>query len=302
MTALLFAAATLIWGTTWFAIALQVGPVPALTSVFYRFALAAAIFLAGLALTGRLKVPPRAQHPWIALQALFLFSFNFLCFYNAEAFVPSGLVSVVFSLATIFNALNARIFFGDRITPRVLLASGLGIAGLVLLFGRDVLSAGSGDWARGLGLAVLGTLLFSLGNMVSRRNSAAGIAPATATAWGMGYGALVLLGLIALTGTPVVAPPTPSYAWALIYLAVFGSILGFTAYLTLIARIGSARAAYTTVLYPIVALTISTFFEGYQWHWSGVAGLGLALAGNLVMFAPRFGLSALRVSRPGNSQ
>jgi len=298
MTAFLFAAATLIWGTTWFAIALQLGPVPVLTSVFYRFALAAILFLAGLAALGRLRLPSRAEHPWIALQALFLFSFNFLCFYTAEHFVPSGLVSVVFSLATIFNAVNARLFFGDRIGGRMLLASALGIAGLGLLFGRDILAAGAGDWARGLGLAVM---LFSLGNMVSRRNSAHGIAPATASAWGMGYGALVLAGLLAITRTPLVAPPSATYAGALLYLAVFGSILGFTAYLTLIARIGSARAAYTTVLYPIVALTISTLFEGYHWHWTGGLGLALALAGNLVIFAPTKA-PKLRASRPGNSR
>ncbi len=287
MNAFLFAAATLIWGTTWYAIALQVGPVPVLVSVFYRFAAAGLIFLALLALTGKLKLPPFAQQKWIALQALSLFSLNFLCFYTAEASVPSGLVSVIFSLATIFNALNARLFFSERITARVLIAAGLGIAALALLFGRDIFGAEGAGMLQGAGLAMLGTYLFSLGNMISRRNSAAGISPVTANAWGMGYGALYLLGLIAVTGTPVVAPPSATYTAAALYLAVVGSILGFTAYLTLVARIGSAKAAYTTVLYPIVALAISTAFEGYHWHWTGVLGLGFALAGNLVMFARR---------------
>lgn len=285
MNPFLFAAATLIWGTTWYAIALQVGPVPVLVSVFYRFAAAGVIFLLGLALLGKLTVPSLAQQKWIALQALALFSLNFICFYTAEQSVPSGLVSVIFSLATIFNALNARVFFGDRITGRVLTASALGIAALMLLFGRDILSAEGTGMLKGAGLAMLGTYLFSLGNMISRRNSASGLSPVTANAWGMGYGALFLLALITVTSTPIVAPPTPTYTGAMLYLAVVGSILGFTAYLTLVARIGSASAAYTTVLYPIVALAISTAFEGYQWHWSGALGLALALAGNLVMFA-----------------
>lgn len=285
MNAALFAATTLIWGTTWFAIALQLGPVPALVSVFYRFATAGVIFLAALALTGRLRLLPRAQQPWIVAQALCLFSLNFICFYSAAAYLPSGLISVIFSLATIFNAVNARLFFGDRITGRTVVAGALGVTGLVLLFGRDIALSGTGDTVVGLGLAALGTLFFSLGNMVSRRNSAAGISPAEANAWGMGYGALGLLALIAVTGTPVVAPPDATYLSALLYLAVIGSIVGFTTYLTLVARIGSARTAYTTVLYPIVALAISTLFEGYQWHWTGALGLGFALAGNLVMFA-----------------
>ncbi len=297
MTRFLFIAATLIWGTTWYAIALEVGPVPVLVSVFYRFAAAAVIFLAALALMGRLKLPTRDQHIWIFGQALALFSLNFLCFYTAEASVPSGLVSVIFSLATIFNALNARLFFGERITARVLIASGLGIAALALLFGRDILGAEGTGMLQGAGLAMLGTYLFSLGNMISRRNSAHGLGPVTANAWGMGYGALILLALITVTGTPIVAPPSATYTAAALYLAVIGSILGFTAYLTLVARIGSAKAAYTTVLYPIVALAISTAFEGYEWHWTGALGLALALAGNLVMFAkPRPAAAPIRAA------
>lgn len=285
MNALLFAVTVLIWGTTWFAIARQLGPVPVLVSVFYRFALAGPVFLALLAATGRLRWPARRHHPWILAQALCLFSLNFVFFYHASATIPSGLVSVIFSLATIFNAGFARVFFGERITARVVVAGLLGVAGLGLLFGPDIVRSGSTDAFGGVGLAVLGTTLFSLGNMVSRRNSAEGLAPGLASAWGMALGAAVLAGLIAASGTPVVAPPDATYLAALGYLALFGSVIGFTAYLTLVARIGSARAAYATVLYPIVALAVSTAFEGYVWHWTGAAGLALALAGNLVMFA-----------------
>lgn len=285
MNALLFVVTVLIWGTTWIAIALEVGPVPVLVSVFYRFATAGGLFLAALAVLGRLKIPARRHQPWILAQALCLFSLNFICFYTAASYVPSGLISVIFSLATVFNAVNARLFFGDPITRRILLAGAMGVTGLALLFGPDILGASDAGVLPGIGLASLGTLFFSLGNMISRRNSAAGLAPVTANAWGMGYGALALLLLIVITGTPIVAPPDRTYLGAMLYLAVFGSIIGFTTYLMLVARIGSSRAAYATVLFPIVALALSTLFEGYEWHWPGVVGLTLALLGNVVMFA-----------------
>ena len=116
---------------------------------------------------------------------------------------------------------------------------------------------------------------------------------AFANAWGMGYGALILLAVLAATGQPLVAPPSPRYLAALAYLAVVGSVVGFTTYLLLVARIGSARAAYATVLFPVVALGLSTLFEGYQWQWTGGLGLTLALAGNVVMFSkPRRGITA----------
>jgi len=286
MNLFLFVATVLIWGSTWIAISFQVGPVPVLVSVFYRFATAGLFYLAFLALTGRLKWPKLNEHRWILLQASCLFSLNFLCFYSAAFYVPSGLISVIFSLATLFNAMNARIFFGDAISGRAVVASGFGVAGVVLLFGRDLLHSHSGGVITGILLACLGTMLFSLGNMISRRNSAAGISPVTATSWGMGYGALILIGLIAVTQTPIMAPPDAPYVAALLYLAIIGSVVGFTTYLMMVARMGSSRAAYATVLFPVVALALSTIFEGYHWHWTGVLGVALALAGNLVMFLP----------------
>lgn len=284
--AILFLSTVLIWGTTWIAISMQVGPVPVLVSIFYRFAAAGLIFIAGLALTGRLRLPAWRDQPFVLAQALCLFCCNFICFYNAAAYVPSGLISVIFSLATIYNAVNARLIFGDRITGRTLVAAALGVAGLMLLFGEDILVEFNAGTLKGLGLAALGTLFFSFGNMVSRRNSAAGVSPVIANAWGMLYGAIILAGLIAFTRAPVIAPPDGRYVGAMLYLAVFGSVVGFTTYLMLVARIGSSRAAYTTVLFPIIALILSSLYEGYVWTAYGIAGLVLTLAGNLVMFAP----------------
>lgn len=287
MIALLFSSTVLIWGTTWFAIALQAGPVPVLVSIFYRFAVAGVLFLLVLALSGRLTVPRKEHQLWLIGQALCLFSLNFICFYTATRYIPSGLESVIFSLSTIFNALNARLFYGDWITKRVVAAGLLGVAGLILMFGRDIIDQSSSGTLIGVGIAMLGTLFFSFGNMISRHNSQVGISPVTANAWGMGYGALILLGLITLSGTPIIAPPDATYLGAMLYLAVFGSIVAFTTYLILVARIGSAKAAYMTVLFPIIALAISTVFEGYEWHWTAVLGLALALAGNMVMFTKR---------------
>jgi drug/metabolite transporter (DMT)-like permease len=285
--ALLFLATVLIWGGTWIALAMQIGPVPVLVSIFYRFVLAALVMIGALAAAGRLTVPERRHQPFLVIQAACLFSLNFVCFYNAAAFITSGLISVIFSLATIYNTINGRIFFGDRITGRTLVAAALGAFGLALLFGRDLFVDFNARTLIGMGLAALGTLFFSFGNMASRRNSKAGLSPLTANAWGMAYGALFLLALILITRTPLVAPPLDvRYIGALLFLAIFGSAVAFTTYLLLVARIGSARAAYTTVLFPIVALSLSTLFEGYRWTPFGALGLTLCLLGNLVMFAP----------------
>ena len=279
----LFAVTVLIWGTSWIAIAWQIGPVPISVSVFYRILLAAILLFLALTLLGRLSLPTRWW--FVVLQGLCLFSLNFVALYKATALIPSGLVSVIFSLASIFNALNARIFFGDRITSRVVIAGAIGVLGLVFLFWESLAVSLNFQTLQGAAWASLGTLIFSWGNMASRSNSTFGISPILANAWSMGIGACILLVLITVSGQRMVVPPDTTYVVALIYLAVFASVVGFTTYLLLVERIGSAQAAYATVLFPVVALLVSTLLESYQWTLTGIVGVGLALLGNVVMFA-----------------
>ena len=197
----------------------------------------------------------------------------------------SGLVSVIFSLATIFNAINARIFFGDKIRPQTILAGLIGATGLVLLFWRDLTINYDTDVIQGVGWATTGTLFFSIGNMMSRKNSMYGVNPITANSWGMCIGAIILVTIAGVTGSNFAIPNSPTYIWALIYLAIIGAVVGFSTYLMMLARIGSDRAAYTTVLFPVVALIMSTLFEGFEWHTTAFLGTAFTIIGNLVMFA-----------------
>lgn len=289
----LFFATVLIWGTTWIGIAIQVDSAPVLVAVFHRFLLAAALMLPALALMGRLRRPPAWR--FVLVQALCLFCLNFVCLYNAARLIPSGLVSVIFALASVFNAVNARIFFGDRFSGRVLVAAALGVAGLILLFWDRLVISFDAPSLHGIGWAALGTLFFSLGNMASRRNGQLGVTPVTANAWGMPMGAALLALLILVQGQGFVLPRQPDYWLASIYLAAIGSVAGFTCYLMLVSRQGPARAGYATVVFPVVALTLSWLYEDYVWTPLAVAGLGLAGLGNLVMFAPRVPHGSLQV-------
>ncbi len=282
----LFLVTTAIWGSTWIAITFQVDQAAPLASVFHRFALAAALIGPALALFGRLPRLDARGHGFVALQGLFLACLNFLCFYTAARYAPSGLISVVFSLATFFNTINARLLFGDPIRLRAVVAGLIGAGGVALLFWPQMRAAGGANVWPGIGFATLGTVFFSLGNMVSRRNSRAGLAPVAANAWAMGYGALFTLAIALANGVDLTLPLTTSYLAALGFLAVFGSVVGFTTYLMMVARMGPGKAAYATVMFPVVALTISTLFEGYRWTPVAAAGLALTLLGNAVMFAP----------------
>ncbi|WP_158965792.1 DMT family transporter [Paraglaciecola sp. L3A3] len=283
MNTLLYLATVMLWGTTWIAIHWQVGDVTALVSVFYRFAIAGALFLPILFLLGKLQKTDKRDHCFFLLQGACLFSLNFVCFYTASQYIISGLISVIFALATIFNALNQWLIWRDKPTVTIYLAGLLGLSGLVLLFWQQLSVATSiQDLIYGIGFSVAGTYCFSLGNMISVRHSKNGIKPWTSNAYGMIYGVAILLLCIGLSGTQWQWDNRPLYLASLIYLAIPGSIIGFTVYLALVARIGANQAAYTTVLFPIVALTISIFVEGYTLDITAVLGLILVITGVLV--------------------
>ena len=281
----LYLLTVLIWGTTWIALKLQLGEVAIPLSIAYRFALAAIVLFAILLLSRRLQRLDRRGQLLCLAQGLCLFCLNFMCFYTASQWIPSGLVAVIFSTSTLWNALNARVFMGRRIAANVLVGGALGLLGLGLLFWPELAGhEASRETLIGLGLALLGTLCFSAGNMLSSLQQQAGFRPLTTNAWGMLYGALLLLGYCLASGVPFAFEVNTRYIGSLLYLAIPGSVIGFTAYLTLVGRMGPERAAYCTVLFPVVALNISVFVEGYQWTLPALLGLGLVMVGNVLVF------------------
>jgi drug/metabolite transporter (DMT)-like permease len=282
--ALLYAATVLIWGSTWFAVRLQLGVVPPELSVAYRFTLAGAILLAYCVLRGRPARLGWRAHGLIALQGLCLFCVNYVLFYNANAYLPSGLLAVAFSILLWFNVLNGAWFLGTPIRARVVSGGVVGFLGMCLLFWPEVrdfdLESGG---LRGLLLAVIATVFVSFGNILSSRNQRAGLSVLASNAYGMAYGGIFTLIYALAIGVPILVDTSPAYVASFAYLVVFGSIIAFGTYLTLLGRIGADRASYAMVLFPVIALVISTIFEGYVWTPTGLAGIALILCGNLLV-------------------
>jgi drug/metabolite transporter (DMT)-like permease len=301
MTAVLYVTVVLCWSFTWYAIKMQLGLVSPEVSILWRFALSAALLWIGLAASGRLKRVPASRHRWFAAMGLCLFCLNFVMIYRSERFVASGVVSVIFTLSTVFNIINARLFNRVRPSARTILGAGLGVGGVALLFGDTLadLSAGT-DTLSGIACAITGTLIFSFGNILATRASGDGVDLPNAIVRAMTWGVAFLLMLVLLLGRPIILDPSPRYLLSLSFLSVFGTIIAFLAYATLLARIGPARAAYASVLFPIIALTVSTLSEGYQWTLWALIGAPLALAGNAVIFTearPATGKAQRHMSR-----
>lgn len=288
MNALLYLSVVLIWGTTWIAITVQSHHAEPLIAIFWRFTLAALCLWVILLLSGRLKKLSRRDHFFCLLQGACVFSLNFLCFYTAVQYINSGLESVIFSMAVLFNAINAYLFFRQSPPPTFKWAAPVGLFGIILLFWHD-LSSQAHNWStlKGIALCALGTYFFSLGNMLSLRHQRNKLDVFSTNAYAMAYGVVLLFIAIQASGQTLYWPDTPSFTWATLYLAIPGSVIGFSAYFLLIGRIGTAKAAYSTLLFPLVALSISTVWEHYQWYASNIAGLLLILLGNFLMFAKK---------------
>lgn len=282
----LFAIATLIWGSTWLAITFQLGAVAPEASVAYRFALAALLLATWCIATGRSLRFPLRQHLWYALQGILLFGLNYLFVYQAELSIASGLVALLFSLVVFLNLVGVRIFFATPINLRILAGALLGVTGVTLLFWRE-LGHDQGSVLRGFAFAVGGTVFASGGNLIAVRNQRHGAPLLPGVAWGMAYGSLAIALVAAAEGVTWTFDARLPYIASLLYLAAFGSVIAFSCYLTLLGRIGAARAGYVGVAVPVVALILSTVFERYQWTLLSLCGAALCVFGNVLVLMPQ---------------
>lgn len=200
----------------------------------------------------------------------------------------SGLIAVMFSLASLTNIALAVLFLGEPLRLRVALGALCGLAGISLMFWHEIGGGelGSGPLV-GLGLGFLGCLSFSTGNILAARVYRDGVPVLSANAWGVTYGVAVNAAVALVAGSAFIIEPTMRYVLSLLWLAIPGSVLGFWMYLELLGRIGPDRAGYTAVLAPVFALLVSTFVEDYRWSAFSIAGLALVAAGNVLVLKRR---------------
>jgi len=283
----------LIWGSTWIGIKMQLGLVEPVVSVTYRFALAALILLVWCRLRGLNMRYDLHQHGFMFLQGILLFGFNYLLFYVAELHVTSGLAAIIFSTILLMNVVNGAIFLRSPVNGGVLIGGVIGLAGIIMVF-RSEITGFSLENSSFFGIlcCIFATLLASLGNITSARNQRQKMPIIQTNAYGMGYGALAMCIVALLTGKQFTFDPSFVYIGSLFYLALFGSVIAFGCYLHLVGSIGADRAAYATLLFPLVALTISTIWEDYHWSLSSGLGVAMILFGNLWMIRKKASTSS----------
>jgi drug/metabolite transporter (DMT)-like permease len=278
----------IVWGSTFLAIKYQLGLVDPMVSVVYRFGLAAVLLLffcrvRGLNLKFSLK-----EHLFMALLGILLFSVNYWLVYVAELYLTSGLVAVVFSSIVFMNIVNGSIFLGTAIERKMIAGAVLGSIGIIMIFMPEIKAFDLSDkGVLGLFIVFISVFLASLGNITSARNTKNNIPVIQANAFGMVYGTILMAVIAISMGKEFSFVASIPYIGSLLYLSVFGSIIAFGSYLTLIGSIGADKASYTIMLVPVVALVLSSFFEGYSWNFPAIFGMFLVVGGNFLALSRR---------------
>ena len=278
-----------IWGTTWYAITLQLGTVETIASIVWRFGLASALLFAGCVIARLPLRLTRAQHLAALGQGVFAFSISYSFTYASEGLVASAIVAVTFASLTFINLVLFRVLVGQKAAAASWGGAVLGLVGVAVLSGGEVLGAGFDQRAAlGVGLALIATTASAFGNFFAWKGQQHGSQAIPATAWAMAYGTglLVIYGLA--TGVEFTIDPNITYVGSLLYLSVFGSVIAFGLYFTIARMIGYALASYVSALTPPVAMLVSVLFEGAHFGWSALVGLLLVLSGQALMIrAPR---------------
>jgi drug/metabolite transporter (DMT)-like permease len=276
----LFISTLICWSPTWYLIKFQFGVVDPLISIFYRFFIASIIVFIFLILSKKKMSFNLHQHLSFLLLGVTLFSLNYIFSYLANTYLISGIVAIAFSTILIMNILGERIYFKIKSSKETLFAAGFGIIGILIIFGKELLNFKLEDKTNiGIILSFVATFWASTGNLIHQKNSKDKIPFIQSIAYGMLYGSIFTLIVAKFRGAEIIFDNSISYILSFLYLSIVGSVVAFYLYLKLLENIGSARAGYIGVIMPIVALIVSTIFEGLQWTNNLIFGLPVLIFG-----------------------
>lgn len=281
---LLFTICSFIWGTTWFVIKFQIDSTSPVIGVFYRFLLATIMMFAiNLIFIKKSLRYPLVNHSYFMLQGLFNFCLNYILTYTSERHINSGLVALTFTLLIYFNMLGMKLLFKREISRNVIYGALLGFVGIFFLFFKEIMNFNADQMTLyGILIGIIATFCASIGNMFAYKNHTLNIPVMTFNAYGMLYGTLFSLIIGLISGESFYFPTTPSFLFSLSYLSLFGTVIAFWAYQTLVGTMGAERAAYTSIISPVIAVLVSTIYEQTTFTWALFVGMLLCFMGNLL--------------------
>lgn len=283
-----FLLVALIWGSTWLVIKDQIGSVSPSWSVTWRFA-AASIGMAALALVRResLRLPAGGLKVALLL-CVTQFVLNFQFVYRAEHHLTSGIVAVFFALLLVPNALLAWAVLKQPVTRGFIGGSAVAGAGIALLLLHEYrMAPPEGQVLTGIALNAAALCSASVANILQASDTARRQPMVPLLVWAMALGTLIDGTFAWIVEGPPQFDTRPGFVFGVLYLGLIGSVVTFPLYFRLLQRLGAGRGAYNGVLVPVIAMLLSTLFEGYRWSGLAITGSLLAMLGLVLALRAR---------------
>lgn len=286
---LAWATICVVWGTTYLAIKLALDTIPPFLMGGLRYTIAGGVLAAYLAARGQ-RLPPRAEWRAFALIGLLMLGFGNGGVVLAEQWVPSGLAAVVIATSPFWMVgLDALLSGGERLRARQLSGLAIGFVGIVILVGPDlVLDTGSRRaTAAGIVALQLACAGWALGTAYSRRK-APHVEPIPAAALQMLFGGAFMLLAGTAFGEWAHLRITPSGSLLLLYLALFGAVAGFVAYLHALRHLPVAFVSLYAYVNPVIAVALGTWLLAEPFNWRMAIAIAVVLLGmTVVSMRPR---------------
>ena len=281
---ILFGITLFCWSPTWYVIKFQLGYVDPLVSVFYRFFAASIIIFIYLIIKNKNLRFSINFHVWFLFFGTCLYSSNYVFFYLSNTYLISAFPAIVFSTVVIMNILGEAFYFKKKPSLKTLIGATIGMIGIIIIFNDEIFNFNlNNDIHIGLLLALFGTFCASTGNMIHQRNLNNKFPLIETIAYSMLYGSLITLLITQIKGTELLFEYSFNYIASLLYLSIIGSIFAFIFYLKLLEKVGAGRAGYVGVIMPVLALLISTVFEGLDWQTDLITGLPILVVGAILV-------------------
>jgi drug/metabolite transporter (DMT)-like permease len=275
---------TLVWGTTWAAITVSLRGIPPFTGVALRFAIAS-VLLIGVA--RMMKIPlaatSRRDRRLRLLHALLSFCVSYGVVFWCEQWVPSGLASVLFATFPLLVAVMAHFALPEeRMTVPALIGTGLGFAGIAVIFAEDFELLGGSMVALAAVVMLISPLVSATVSVaVKKWGSGMHPVPFNAVAMVLATGIMGVVAAIVEHHRPVVLDPGP--VAALLYMAIAGTAITFPLYFWLLEHMEARQVALIGYGTPVVALFLGAFLMGEPmtvrtWVGSAMVVVGVAVA------------------------
>lgn len=284
MTAALFLATVLFWGSGAIVTSLQASASAPELSVAIRMFLVGSGMLGFSIATGKPITIMRGDRSWVAMQGILFFGLAFIAFYKATQGIPSGIAALVLSSSSLFAAVASRFLLDLRISRRAAIGIIFGLLGLGIVAAPQIFALHlNPQTLKGFIWAAIAAIATGAGTAIAARNQRRGVPIPVLMGWGALCGCGFGFAWAVVVGTSLTIPVTTGYLAQLAYLAIVASCVTFLMYFTLIEKVGPARAAYALTVVPIVAMTISVIFEGLRVDTRLALGGATIILGNILI-------------------